>query len=434
MIRNSAAIALLIALLAPGVHTPARAETPAAPALTPQQPSSGGQDETCRKYVPSVGKLVAVPCEATQVAPKRGDGARLPMAQMRVSATVGQLPGDDGPPRGFLGTRVSDMTPALGKLLDLGGQLGAVVLSAAADTPGGRAGLRPGDVALSVNGRRVETAAGFARAIRNVAPGGTATIEIARHGEDGDLMRTIRDRADGGSHDAMVALAGMLLNNDAGGEAEALTWYRKAAEAGDAQGMANVGSMYFNGRGVEKDEREAARWLRKAMEAGDTSATALLAFQYARGMGVPKDEREAARLYRKAAEEGQPQAMLNLGIAYQEGLGVPKDLPEAAYWYRRSAEAGDGSAMANLATLYHNGAGVEKDAQQAAAWMFQSLQTGNAETLTVLTANKDLYSSEFRRALQEHLKEAGVFDGKIDGKFGPATLKAFKDMAARVPQ
>lgn len=430
------AIAMLIAGLTPGVHTLARAETPAAPALTPQQPSSAsGIDETCRKYVPSVGKIVTVPCEVSQQAAKGGDvNARLPMGQIKLSATVGQLPGGDGPPRGYLGTSVSDLTPALAKLLDLGGQKGAVVLNVAGDAPGARAGLRIGDVALSVNGRRVETAAGFAQAIQSVAPGGEATIEIARHGEAGDLMRSVRDRADAGSRDAMMALGGLLLNNDATGEAEALNWYRKAAEAGDPQGMSNVGSMYFNGRGVAKDEREAARWFRKAMEAGDMQAAALLAFQYGNGQGVPKDEREAARLYRKGAEEGEPQAMLDLGIVYQAGLGVPKDFAEAAYWFRKSAEAGNSAAMANLGTLYHNGAGVEKDAQQAAAWMFQSLQNGSAAAVEALTANRDAYSSEFRRALQGHLKEAGVFDGEVDGKFGPATLRAFKELAGRAPQ
>ena len=427
---------MLFAALTLSVHAPARAETPPAPALTPQQPSgASGVDETCRKYVPSVGKIVTVPCEVSQQAAKGGDvHARLPMRQIKLSATVGQLPGGDGPPRGYLGTFVSDLTPALAKLLVLGGQKGAVVLSVAAHGPGEHAGLRIGDVALSVNGRRVETAAGFAQAVRSVVPGGEATIEVARHGEGGDLMRTVRDRADAGSRDAMMALGALLFNNSAAGEAESLNWYRKAAEAGDPQGMANVGSMYFNGRGVEKDEREAARWFRKAMEGGDMPATAVLAFQYGNGRGVPKDEREAARLYRKGAEEGEPQAMLNLGIIYQAGLGVPKDFAEAAYWFRKSAEAGNSAAMANLGTLYHNGTGVEKDAQQAAAWMFQSLQNGSADAVEALTANRDVYSSEFRRALQGHLKEAGVFDGQVDGKFGPATLRAFKDLAARGPQ
>ena len=47
----------------------------------------------------------------------------------------------------------------------------------------------------------------------------------------------------------------------------------KAAEAGDAPGMYNLGVMYKNGGGgLPKDEAQAVRWYQKAAEAGDTDA------------------------------------------------------------------------------------------------------------------------------------------------------------------
>jgi uncharacterized caspase-like protein len=53
-------------------------------------------------------------------------------------------------------------------------------------------------------------------------------------------------------------------------ESQAVSWYRKAAEAGDALGMNNLGFMYANGRGgLPKDEAQAVSWYRKAAEAGD---------------------------------------------------------------------------------------------------------------------------------------------------------------------
>jgi TPR repeat protein len=123
--------------------------------------------------------------------------------------------------------------------------------------------------------------------------------------------------------------------------------------------------------------------------------------------------------------------MLNLGIVYQEGLGVPKDHAEAAHWFRKGAEGGSAGAMANLATLYHNGAGVEKDPVQGAAWMFQALQNGNQAAVETLTTYRKAYVPEFRKAMQRHLQEAGLFSGPVDGVFGPSTLAAFKELAAR---
>ena len=50
--------------------------------------------------------------------------------------------------------------------------------------------------------------------------------------------------------------------------AEAVTWYRKAAEQGYAAAQNNLGSMYLNGRGVGQDDAEAVSWFRKAAEQG----------------------------------------------------------------------------------------------------------------------------------------------------------------------
>jgi TPR repeat protein len=49
----------------------------------------------------------------------------------------------------------------------------------------------------------------------------------------------------------------------------ALSWYRKAADAGDARAMADVGVMYKRGWGVAKDHIEATKWFRKGFTAGD---------------------------------------------------------------------------------------------------------------------------------------------------------------------
>ena len=43
-------------------------------------------------------------------------------------------------------------------------------------------------------------------------------------------------------------------------EVEAVKWYRKAAEKGNAEAQLNLGEMYANGRGVEEDDVEAYKW------------------------------------------------------------------------------------------------------------------------------------------------------------------------------
>ncbi|WP_048942598.1 tetratricopeptide repeat protein, partial [Haemophilus influenzae] len=61
---------------------------------------------------------------------------------------------------------------------------------------------------------------------------------------------------------------------------EAVKWYRKAAEQGDANAQAYLGLAYTEGRGVRQDYTEAVKWFRKAAEQGHANAQAILGFSY----------------------------------------------------------------------------------------------------------------------------------------------------------
>ncbi|MGH8710693.1 MAG: tetratricopeptide repeat protein, partial [Burkholderiales bacterium] len=51
----------------------------------------------------------------------------------------------------------------------------------------------------------------------------------------------------------------------------------------------NLGYMYSKGRGVAKDDAEAVKWYRKAAEQGLATAQFNLGLKYERGEGVAKD-------------------------------------------------------------------------------------------------------------------------------------------------
>jgi TPR repeat protein len=188
----------------------------------------------------------------------------------------------------------------------------------------------------------------------------------------------LRRKADAGHAGAMYQL-GVRYANGRGGlakdDAQALDWYRKAAEAGhadalhylqlreevealrrkaeagDANGMTNLGVMYQNGQGgLAKDETQAVIWYRKAAEAGNTNGMTNLGFMYQNGQGgLEKDDTQAVIWYRKAAEAGNAIGMSNLGSMYQNGEGgLAKDDAQAVIWYRKAAEAGSELAKSNL--------------------------------------------------------------------------------------
>jgi TPR repeat protein len=54
--------------------------------------------------------------------------------------------------------------------------------------------------------------------------------------------------------------------------AEAMKWFRKAADQGDTGAQSNLGFMYAKGQGVPEDYVEAMKWFRMAADQGDTGA------------------------------------------------------------------------------------------------------------------------------------------------------------------
>ncbi len=94
--------------------------------------------------------------------------------------------------------------------------------------------------------------------------------------------------------------------------------------------------MYAQGQGTLKDDAEAVKWYRKAAQQGLLQAQHNLGLMYYRGKGVPQDYTEAAKWYHKAAEQGYAPAQGNLGAMYIKGQGVSRDYVQAYKWMNLS--------------------------------------------------------------------------------------------------
>ncbi|WP_052102780.1 tetratricopeptide repeat protein [Porphyromonas gulae] len=70
--------------------------------------------------------------------------------------------------------------------------------------------------------------------------------------------------------------------------------------------------MYNEGYGVSQDYSEAVKWYRKAAEQGNAHAQNNLGEMYEKGYGVSQDYSEAVKWYLKAAEQGNNEAQYNL--------------------------------------------------------------------------------------------------------------------------
>jgi TPR repeat protein len=125
-------------------------------------------------------------------------------------------------------------------------------------------------------------------------------------------------------------------------EAEAVRWYRKAAEQGNADAEMWLGAMYVDGRaGLAQDYAEAVKWYRRAAEQGNANAEMWLGVMYDAGLsGLAQDHAEAVKWYRRAAEQGNANAQATLGFRYERGQGVPLDYVLADMWLSLAAAKG----------------------------------------------------------------------------------------------
>ena len=84
----------------------------------------------------------------------------------------------------------------------------------------------------------------------------------------------------------------------------------RRAQDGDVDAQYSVGDAYYYGEGVEQDYAEAVKWYRLAAEQGDVWAQIILGYVYYRCEGVKQDFAEAIKWWQMAAEQGHKVAAL----------------------------------------------------------------------------------------------------------------------------
>jgi hypothetical protein len=109
------------------------------------------------------------------------------------------------------------------------------------------------------------------------------------------------------------------------------------AADGDARAQSLLGLAYYHGQGVSQDHAEALNWFRRAADQGDASAQFQLGVMSSQGQGVPQDYAEAMKWFRLAADQSEPQAQYNLGIIYSKGQAGEPDKVSAYMWFNLAA-------------------------------------------------------------------------------------------------
>ncbi|MCG6656451.1 Do family serine endopeptidase [Halomonas campisalis] len=96
--------------------------------------------------------------------------------------------------RGWLGIEAQEMTPELAASFGLQAPRGVVIAGVVPDGPAARAGLRPGDVLLEVDGRPIVDARVAMSDIAAIQPGATLPLTVVRSGGRLDIDLEVGER------------------------------------------------------------------------------------------------------------------------------------------------------------------------------------------------------------------------------------------------
>jgi uncharacterized protein len=176
--------------------------------------------------------------------------------------------------------------------------------------------------------------------------------------DDGEAMRWLRMGAEAGSARAQVALgyhnqnpgreSGNRVGDQPASMAEAVKWYRRAAEQDWPDGQYRLAGCYLQGKGVELDEERGLELMRAAADADHCKAMVELTELYARGIGEPCNRQDEPLQWLQRAEKHKEQGTYGiykrpydlLVFRYEHGIGTDQDLVTAASWYIRGALTG----------------------------------------------------------------------------------------------
>ncbi|MDR7272498.1 TPR repeat protein [Pelomonas saccharophila] len=135
------------------------------------------------------------------------------------------------------------------------------------------------------------------------------------------------------------------------------------------------GLLHF--RAPEPDHEQAVYWFRVAADAGDAEGMAMLAFCQLEGTGLPRDPEQARERLERASAEGSLTAKFHLGRILVAGWGGAPDAPRGVALYTAAAAMGHADATFNLASCLEAGWGCQPDRLAAKALYLRARAMGS---------------------------------------------------------
>ncbi len=128
----------------------------------------------------------------TRTGSSAGIGFAIPVSTAKM--VLDQIVKSGAVTRGWIGVEVQEITPPMAESFKLSSTRGALIAGVLRGGPADKAGVKPGDVLVEVQGKPVADPAGMLNLIAALAPGQSAKVRLKRQGQDVDATVTVGRR------------------------------------------------------------------------------------------------------------------------------------------------------------------------------------------------------------------------------------------------
>ena len=143
--------------------------------------------------IDAAGNLVGINTAIfTRNGSSAGIGFAIPVSTAKV--VLDQIVKTGSVTRGWIGVEVQELTASQAESFRLGAARGALIAGVLRGGPADKAGVKPGDILVEVQGKPVADPAGMLNLIAALEPGQAAKVKLKRRGQDVDATVTVGRR------------------------------------------------------------------------------------------------------------------------------------------------------------------------------------------------------------------------------------------------
>lgn len=155
----------------------------------------------------------------------------------------------------------------------------------------------------------------------------------------------------------------------------------KSYEQGQIYALNQIGLLYKNGQGVEKNITKAIEFFKQVSKFNNSDAFYYIGLCYFEGDENDINYTKAIKYFNKSAKLSNSMAIYQLGVCYYDGKGFERNFTKAIELFKESEKLGNTRAMHKLSLIYCFNDVVQQDYTKASEYYNKAISLGDMNSI-----------------------------------------------------